>query len=117
MPPYPLPEEKTKSVIKTHSSKGGGGNNEIRFEDLKGKEQLFIQAQRQMDTRVKASHFHTIGGDYHVKVGKEFRELTKGAKPVHVEGELLTLVGEAESRINLTNYSQRISEVRLHTGH
>ncbi|MCP4249537.1 MAG: type VI secretion system tip protein VgrG, partial [bacterium] len=56
MPPYKLPDEKTKSVIKTHTSKGGGGCNEIRFEDLKDKEQLFLQAQRMMDTRVKASH-------------------------------------------------------------
>lgn len=71
MPPYKLPDEKTKSVIKTHSSKGGGGCNEIRFEDLKDKEQLLIQAQRQMDTRVKASHFHTVGGSYHVLVGGE----------------------------------------------
>jgi len=71
MPPYELPKEKTKSVIKTHSSKGGGGCNEIRFEDLKGQEQLFIQAQRQMDTRVKASHFHTVGGSYNLIVGGE----------------------------------------------
>jgi Rhs element Vgr protein len=71
MPPYELPKEKTKAVIKTNSSKGGGGTNEIRFEDLKDKEQLFIQAQRQMDTNVKASHFHTAGGSYHLLVGGE----------------------------------------------
>ena len=35
MPPYTLPDEKTKSTIKTDSSKGGGGFNELRFEDKK----------------------------------------------------------------------------------
>ena len=31
--PYPLPAEQTKSTLKSNSSKGGGGFNEIRFED------------------------------------------------------------------------------------
>jgi uncharacterized protein involved in type VI secretion and phage assembly len=70
MPAYPLPDEKTKSYIKSHSSKGGGGNHEIRFEDAKGKEQLLIQAQTRMDTRVKGGHFHTTGG-YDLIVGGE----------------------------------------------
>ena len=107
MPPYTLPDEKTKSVIKTHSSKGGGGCNEIRFEDLKGKEQLFIQAERQMDTRVKADHYHTVGGSYHVQVGGEkdgqlsgeLRELIYKAKHVHVKGEVRTLTELDESHV------------------
>lgn len=102
MPPYKLPDEKTKSVIKTHSSKGGGGTNEIRFEDLKDKEQLFIQAQRQMDTRVKADHFHTVGSSYHLHVGTEdggeLRELIYNAKHVHIKGELRTWVEKDEGR-------------------
>ena len=107
MPPYELPKEKTKSVIKTHTSKGGGGCNEIRFEDLKGKEQLFLQAQRQMDTRVKASHFHSVGGSYHVVVGGEkdgdlcgeYREKVFKAKHVHIKGEQRFWVEENEGRV------------------
>lgn len=52
MPPYELPAEATKSTIKTYSSKGGKGFNEIRFEDKKGAEQLFLHAQTDMDVRV-----------------------------------------------------------------
>ncbi|MHC5112131.1 MAG: type VI secretion system tip protein TssI/VgrG [Planctomycetota bacterium] len=70
MPPYELPKHKTRSAIKTQSSKGGGGCNEIRFEDLKGKEQLLLQAQRRMDTRAKGDHHHTIGGTYHLTAGQ-----------------------------------------------
>ncbi len=106
MPPYTLPEHKTRSVIKTHSTKGGGGTNEIRFEDLKGKEQLFLQAQRQMDTRVKGSHFHTAGGSYHLLVGGEnngalsgeYRQTVHKAKHVHVKGDLFSWVEAAEHR-------------------
>ncbi|MHC5109715.1 MAG: type VI secretion system Vgr family protein [Planctomycetota bacterium] len=96
MPPYQLPDNKTRSVIKTNSSKDGSGNNEIRFEDLTDNEQLFIQAQRQMDTRVKASHFHTVGGNYHLHVGGddkgESRELVHKDKHVHVQQHLNTWV-------------------------
>ncbi len=53
MPPYPLPAEKTKSSIKTYSTKGGGGFNELRFEDKKGAEQIFIHAEKDEDVRVK----------------------------------------------------------------
>jgi len=105
MPPYKLPDEKTKSVIKTHSSKGGGGCNEIRFEDLKDKEQLFIQAQRQMDLRVKASHFHTVGGSYHLLVGGEkdgelfgeYRQKVFKVKQTHVKGERRTWIEKDDS--------------------
>ncbi|MEG3050325.1 MAG: type VI secretion system tip protein TssI/VgrG, partial [Thermomonas sp.] len=44
-PPYALPAEQTKSTIKTLSSKGGGGFNELRFEDKKGSEEVFLHAQ------------------------------------------------------------------------
>ncbi|MCI0417770.1 MAG: type VI secretion system tip protein VgrG, partial [Acidobacteria bacterium] len=44
MPPYKLPDEKTKATFKSYSSKGGGGFNEIRLEDKKGSEQFFIHA-------------------------------------------------------------------------
>ncbi|MEP6923189.1 MAG: type VI secretion system tip protein TssI/VgrG, partial [Pyrinomonadaceae bacterium] len=53
MPPYTLPDEKTKSTMKSDSSTGGGGFNELRFEDKKGSEQIFIHAEKDVDMRVK----------------------------------------------------------------
>src|SRR5262249_34059125 len=55
MPPYELPEERTKSGVKSRSTPGGaaGNANEIRFEDKKGQEQLFINAERDLDLRVE----------------------------------------------------------------
>ncbi|HWL92112.1 MAG TPA: type VI secretion system tip protein TssI/VgrG [Phycisphaerae bacterium] len=106
MPPYPLPDNKTRSVIKTHTSKGGGGNNEVRFEDLKDKEQLFIQAQRQMDTNVKANHFHTTGGSYHLHIGGEhkgelhgdYMQLVFQDKHVHIKQHQMTWIEQEEHR-------------------
>jgi type VI secretion system VgrG family protein len=87
MPPYPLPDEKTKSCIKTNSSKGGGGTNEIRFEDLKGKEQLLIQAERNFDQRVKADAKEFVGNDRHLIVKRDQLEKVEGDKHQRVQGD------------------------------
>src|SRR6202030_1499198 len=63
MPPYTLPDEKTKSTIKSYSSKGGGGFNEIRFEDKKGSEQIFIHAEKNQDIRIKADLMENVGNN------------------------------------------------------
>jgi type VI secretion system secreted protein VgrG len=76
MPPYTLPDEKTKSTIKTYSSKGGGGFNEIRFEDKKGSEQVFIHAEKNEDLRIKNDRYETIGHDSHLIVsGDQFEQV------------------------------------------
>jgi type VI secretion system secreted protein VgrG len=46
MPKYKLPDEKTKSYIRTNTSTGGVGHNEIRFEDKKDKEQIYVHAEK-----------------------------------------------------------------------
>jgi type VI secretion system secreted protein VgrG len=67
--PYPLPEQKTKSTIKSDSSLGGGGYNELRFEDKKHEEQIFLHAERNIDVRVNNDAFSTVWNDSHVTVG------------------------------------------------
>ena len=68
MPPYSLPAEMTKSTVKTNSSKGGNGFNEIRFEDKKGSEQVFIHGEKDLDIRIKNNAFENIGNDRHLVV-------------------------------------------------
>ena len=60
--PYALDANKTQSGIKTNTSKGGGGSNELRFEDLKGSEQIFVHAQMNMDTTVENYRTLTVNG-------------------------------------------------------
>jgi type VI secretion system secreted protein VgrG len=70
MPPYDLPANQTQSGIKSRSSKGGTANNfnEIRFEDLKGKEELHIQAELDMSTNVKRNQTLYVGGDQNITI-------------------------------------------------
>lgn len=87
MPPYALPGEKTKSTIKTNSSKGGGGFNEIRFEDLKGKEQVFIHAEKDKHVRVKNDRVEWIGNDSHLMVKHDQLESVDGNKHLTIKGD------------------------------
>lgn len=86
-PPYSLPAEKTKSTIKTMSSQGGEGFNEIRFEDKKGEEQVFIHAEKNQDTRVKMDSMEWIGLDRHLIIKNEQLELVESNKHLTVKGD------------------------------
>jgi type VI secretion system secreted protein VgrG len=68
MPPYPLPDQMTLSTVKSNSSKGGKGFNEIRFDDKKGEEQIFIHGEKNQDVRIKNDCFEWIGNDRHLIV-------------------------------------------------
>src|SRR5262249_45632384 len=50
--PFSLPAKKTQSGIKTRSSPGGDGSNELRFDDAKGAEQVYLHAQKDLDVLV-----------------------------------------------------------------
>lgn len=70
MPHYELPKYKTLSYIKTRTSPDDGkGFNELRFEDKKDKEQVFIHSQKRMDTRVRGSFYETCGGNRQERIG------------------------------------------------
>jgi type VI secretion system secreted protein VgrG len=89
MPPYDLtkPESKTISGIKSRSSKGGGGFNEIRFQDLKGREQLFIHAERNQDVRIKHDRIEWVGNESHLIVKRDQLESVEGDKHLQVKGD------------------------------
>ncbi|MDE3011270.1 MAG: type VI secretion system tip protein VgrG [Pseudomonadota bacterium] len=79
-PPYVLPANATVSGIKTHSSKDGADDtfNELRFDDKKGSEYIWFQAQKDFHRLVKNDAWDeiaknataTIGENYLGKIGK-----------------------------------------------
>jgi len=56
---------KTQSGIRTRSSKSGTASNcnELRFDDLKGSEQVFIHAEKNMDTEVENDETLSVDND------------------------------------------------------
>ncbi|MCV4262545.1 type VI secretion system Vgr family protein [Pseudomonas capsici] len=93
--PYALPANQTQSGIKTNSSKGGGGFNELRFEDKKDAEEVFLQAQKDFKTNVLNDTTVTVGHDETltvqnartrtVKEGDETVILEKGKRSVTIQ--------------------------------
>ncbi|MFL1418074.1 type VI secretion system Vgr family protein [Pseudomonas fildesensis] len=69
--PYDLPENATQSGMKSRSSKGGtpANFNEIRMEDKKGLEQLYIHAERNQDIVVEVDESHSVGHDRNKSIG------------------------------------------------
>jgi type VI secretion system secreted protein VgrG len=79
MPPYTLPDNKTQSGIKSRSHEGGAAAdfNEIRFEDKKGSEELFLHAQKDMREEVENDHFVQIDHDETVTIKNDQTEEIK----------------------------------------
>ena len=109
-PPYPLPEHKTRTVIRTQSHKSAGFN-ELRFEDATGEEQIWLHAQKDLELltlndrteevmrdshlKVHNDRISEIDNDEHHTVHRHRLEHTEGAQHLSVEGTLHMRAGEA----------------------
>ncbi|MCZ0786381.1 type VI secretion system tip protein VgrG [Dickeya solani] len=92
--PYPLPANKTRTSLRTTTHKGAGFN-ELRFEDQAGQEEVFIHAQKDMNTvvlnnrstSVNASHTENVGGDQTVVVQHNQTVSVKENQVTEIQGE------------------------------
>src|SRR3954465_5217203 len=97
MPPYALPGNKTQSGIKTRSTLGGTPDNfnEIRFEDKKGSEQLFIHAEKNQDIEVENDETHWVGHDRTKTIDNDETTLVKRDRTETVDhDETITVHGK-----------------------
>lgn len=128
--PYGLPANKTQSGIKTRSSPGGGADNfnELRFEDKKGSEQIYLHAEKDLDsvvennetrkvgttgtgdrtTTIKNNETHTIGGNKKTDVTGNFDETIKGKETRTVFGDVSETYMAKETRTIMGNVSETI---------
>jgi type VI secretion system secreted protein VgrG len=88
MPPYTLPDYQTRSTFMSRSSKGGGtaNYNELRFEDLQGQEQIFMNAEKDMDLRVENDSREFIKANRHLIVTANQQEKVNADKHLQVAG-------------------------------
>ncbi|MDI1428676.1 type VI secretion system Vgr family protein [Polyangium sorediatum] len=70
-PSFRLPEDKTRSGIRTQSSPGRGGFNELSFEDKKDQEQIYLRAQRDLDEVVERNHTLHVRVDEAIRVERD----------------------------------------------
>jgi type VI secretion system secreted protein VgrG len=83
-PFHELPTEKTKSYLRTSSSPGGGGYNELLFEDKKGEEEVYLHAQKDHREEVEHNHSKTVKSDRSVSVGGNESYSVTGTQAVTV---------------------------------
>lgn len=105
MPPWTLPSEKTRSGIKSNSTTGGGGYNEISLEDKKGSEQIRVHAQKNLDTVILNKETRTIGHGFKppkdeasrdtiLKNGDDWKQIEKGNE--------LTWIDEGDQELTIS---------------
>ncbi|MFO0614900.1 MAG: type VI secretion system tip protein TssI/VgrG [Polyangiaceae bacterium] len=86
-PPFPLPMAKTRSGIKSSSTPGASGFNEISLDDTAGGEQVYIRAQRDFDIQVEHSRRAVIRVDDEVSVARDRRETIAHDQVVEVRND------------------------------
>ena len=84
-PPYALPANKNISTLKSESTKGGGGFNEIKMDDTKGKELLYIQAEKDRTVLVKNDNAETVKHDETIEIGNNRSKHVKKNEDVTID--------------------------------
>ncbi len=113
LPPYDPSAHPTVSTIKSRSTPKGSQAqyNEVRFEDKKGSEQLFIHGQGRMDLLVRGSLYETAGGNREETVGHDdkgdLNRLVANDVNQHIKGGFFDLV---DKKLN-QNVKQEVVEV------
>ena len=107
MPPYELPANKTQSGIKSRSSLEGTPQNfnEIRFEDKKDSEEVYVHAEKDYNTHVEndqsttveRDQFNTIGNDREKDVGNNETSVIGVDRGVKVGNNHTENVGKNQS--------------------
>ncbi|OPG74064.1 type IV secretion protein Rhs [Pseudomonas ogarae] len=116
--PLDLPADKTRSVLRSQSSPGGGGYNELRIEDRKGAEEIYLRAQRNWtqhvlhDQRVQVDHERSIvvAGTARHELKADEQRLTHGRRRAEVrQDDHLLVSGERHIRVTsqVLNASQQ----------
>ncbi len=102
MPPYELPEHKTRTVFKSMSTPGGEGPrgfNELRIEDKAGEEEMYVHAEKDVNIHVKNDWKEHILRDKHLSVDRHGYVRTEGETHETLDGERKT---ELHANDNLT---------------
>ncbi|WED79907.1 type VI secretion system tip protein TssI/VgrG [Aeromonas media] len=85
-PPYELPANKTRTVLRTETHQGEGFN-ELRFEDQAGKEEIYIHGQKNLNVLIENDAAWHIKHDQHTDIDNERVTRIKANDHLTVEGE------------------------------
>ncbi|EKY3200883.1 VgrG protein [Cronobacter turicensis] len=94
MPPWALPAAATQMGFLSRSKDGSPDNaNALRFEDKAGEEQVWLQAERNLDTKVKKDETHSVGGSRVVAIKQDYTGKVEGKQEHAIQMSRNELVG------------------------
>jgi len=96
--PHGLPANKNISTIRSASTPGGGGFNEIKFNDSAGGEELFIHAQKDQNQIIGNNHATSVGVDQSLSVGSNQSSMIGANQSLSVGGNRDAAVKGNESQ-------------------
>jgi type VI secretion system secreted protein VgrG len=128
MPPFVLPDEKTKSGLRTRSTlKGNTANfSEFSIDDKKGQELVFLHAEKDHTVEVENDQKVTIGGNQTIKIGSDDPSSGGGDQTVEIAKDrdvtidrgndsLLLKQGDLSTKLSMGNMSIELSMGNLST--
>jgi type VI secretion system secreted protein VgrG len=95
--PFTLPGQMIQMGMKSRSSKGGGGYNEITLTDTKGKELITIHGQFDMDTMIEHDDRMTVGNDQTISIGNNRTETVGNNESITISGNRTEAVAKDET--------------------
>ncbi len=107
--PLDLPADKTRSVFRSQSSPGGGGYNELRIEDKKGAEEIYLRAQRNwtqhvlndQQLQVDNQRSVVVAGTARHELKADEQRITHGQRQTEVrQDDHLSVLGNRQVRVN-----------------
>ena len=107
--PYELPAHKTRTVLRSRSSPGSSGFNELHLEDRTGQELIYLRAQRDME--------QNVANDSRLQVGNERHETIKGNSIAVLEAEdQRTVTADRKVELKANDYLQIASSSHTRVG-
>jgi type VI secretion system secreted protein VgrG len=91
-PPIPFPASRTQSCIRSRSTPGGMGYNEIAFDDNAGQECLWVRAERDLRESAAGVRVADVGGDDTLRVGRTRSVTIGGDERVGIGGDQVVRV-------------------------
>jgi type VI secretion system secreted protein VgrG len=95
--PIALPDHKTQSTLRSSSSPGESGFNELRFEDSAGDEQVYLHAQKDFNIVVENDKTQQVGGNETLLVKKDRGRTIRGNQRLEVKKNDDSVIGSNQS--------------------
>lgn len=112
-PPYPLPDEKTKSTIKSNTY-FGNGFNELRFDDKAGKEEIYLHGQKNWTIVIENDKNQTIGHDESLHIKHDRNKTIDSNETVQVGQTRNKKIGADENIKIVGNKNEKIEKNHNH---